>query len=227
MICICLCMIREYIQELKKFDKGALVIIIHATFFLLFSIYFPRRGFLFPAYSFLDRLIISGLIYGISPFIVFFLFRHQPRDFGISLGRVRQWSKELLLFYLVMIVILLIAFKFTNLKDVYPLFRRAGTSLELFLLYQAVQLFHMFTWEFFFRGYMLFGLEKKIGRTSILVQAIPFAIMHYRKPALEAYGSIFAGIFLGIIALRARSFLPCALLHFGVALTADIIGILM
>lgn len=94
-------------------------------------------------------------------------------------------------------------------------------------MYQAVQLFHMFTWEFFFRGYMLFGLEKKLGRASILVQAIPFAIMHYRKPPLEAYGSIFAGIFLGIIALRARSFLPCALLHFGVALTADIIGILM
>ena len=74
---------------------------------------------------------------------------------------------------------------------------------------------------------MLFGLEKKLGRVSVLIQAIPFAIMHYRKPQLEAYGSIFAGIFLGIIGLRARSFLPCAILHFLVALTADVIGILL
>jgi membrane protease YdiL (CAAX protease family) len=83
----------------------------------------------------------------------------------------------------------------------------------------------MFSWEFFFRGFMLFGLAKKMdNRLAILIQTIPFALMHYRKPPLEAYGSIFAGIFLGIIAIRARSFLPSAILHFLVALSADIIG---
>jgi hypothetical protein len=99
--------------------------------------------------------------------------------------------------------------------------------MSYFLFLQLAQLWYMLTWEFFFRGFMLFGLEPSFGRMSVLVQAIPFALVHFKKPQLEAYGSIFAGIFLGMIGLRARSFLPCVLLHYMVLLTADILGILL
>jgi hypothetical protein len=218
-------MIKEYIKEIKQFDLETVIIIIYSTFILLFGIYLRRGQFIFPRPVYLNRLIILGIIYGLSPFLLFFIFKHKPKDFGISLGHIKKWLKEVLFFYLLMVVILVLAFKFTNLKNVYPLYRKAAQGWNYFLVYQLIQLFHMFTWEFFFRGFMLFGLEKKFGRASILIQTIPFAIMHYRKPQLEAYGSIFAGIFLGIIGLRARSFLPCAILHFLVALTADILGI--
>ncbi len=218
-------MIKEYIKEIKQFDLETVIIIIYSTFILLFGIYLRRGQFIFPRPVYLNRLIILGIIYGLSPFLLFFIFKHKPKDFGISLGHIKKWLKEVLFFYLLMVVILVLAFKFTNLKNVYPLYRKAAQGWNYFLVYQLIQLFHMFTWEFFFRGFMLFGLEKKFGRASILIQTIPFAIMHYRKPQLEAYGSIFAGIFLGIIGWRARSFLPCAILHFLVALTADILGI--
>lgn len=220
-------MIKEYIKEIKQFDLETVIIIIYSTFILLFGIYLRRGQFIFPRPVYLNRLIILGIIYGLSPFLLFFIFKHKPKDFGISLGHIRKWLKEVLFFYLLMVVILILAFKFTNLKNVYPLYREAAQGWNYFLVYQLIQLFHMFTWEFFFRGFMLFGLEKKFGRASILIQTIPFAIMHYRKPQLEAYGSIFAGIFLGIIGLRAGSFLPCAILHFLVALTADILGIML
>lgn len=218
-------MIKEYIKEIKQFDLETVIIIIYSTFILLFGIYLRRGQFIFPRPVYLNRLIILGIIYGLSPFLLFFIFKHKPKDFGINLGHIKKWLKEVLFFYLLMVVILVLAFKFTNLKNVYPLYRKAAQGWNYFLVYQLIQLFHMFTWEFFFRGFMLFGLEKKFGRASILIQTIPFAIMHYRKPQLEAYGSIFAGIFLGIIGWRARSFLPCAILHFLVALTADILGI--
>lgn len=218
-------MIKEYIKEIKQFDLETVIIIIYSTFILLFGIYLRRGQFIFPRPVYLNRLIILGIIYGLSPFLLFFIFKHKPKDFGISLGHIKKWLKEVLFFYLLMVVILVLAFKFTNLKNVYPLYRKAAQGWNYFLVYQLIQLFHMFTWEFFFRGFMLFGLEKKFGRASILIQTIPFAIMHYRKHQLEAYGSIFAGIFLGIIGLRARSFLPCAILHFLVALTADVLGI--
>ena len=220
-------MIREFWNEIKKFDIKALVIIIVSTFLLLFTIYFRRATLFFPEHRFLDRLVISGAIYLIGPLLLLPLFKYRPKDFGIQFGNVRQWIKEMLVFFGIMDVILVIAFKFTNLKHVYPLFRPARTNITYFLLYQGIQLFHMIAWEFFFRGFMLFGLEKKYGRLAILIQTIPFAIMHFRKPALEAYGSIFAGIFQGTLGLRSRSFIPCALLHFLVALAADIIGILL
>jgi membrane protease YdiL (CAAX protease family) len=220
-------MLKEYIEEIKQFDFQTGIIIIYSTFVLLFSIYFCRHNPPLTGQYFFDNLIFSGIIYAISPFLLLFVFKFRLKDFGISFGNIKRWPREVLLFFGIMVVILVVAFLFTHLKNVYPLYRRAAHSTDRFLIYQLIKLFYMSSWEFFFRGFMLFGLEKKLGKISIFIQTIPFAIMHYRKPEIEAYGSIFAGIFLGIIAFRARSFLPCAILHFLVALTADILGILL
>jgi membrane protease YdiL (CAAX protease family) len=220
--------IRQYIEELKKLDLETVLIIAYSTFILLFGIYVRRVHIIFSGREelFLDRLFLLGMLYALSPFPLFFLFRRKLKDYGISFGRFKQWLRETAVFYLIMFLILLVVFKFTGMKYYYPLYRKAGQGIEYFLLYEGVQLIHMLGWEFFFRGFMLFGLEKKFGRASILIQTIPFAIMHYRKKPMEAYGSIFAGIFLGILGLRARSFLPCFILHFLVALSADILGII-
>ncbi len=224
---VCYYVIKQYIKEIKQLDIETVVIIVYSTFILLFGIYLRRMHFVFSGREelFLDRLIIMGILYGLSPLPLFFLFKRKPKDYGINLGRVKQWLKEVAVFYLIMLLILLVVFKFTDMKYYYPLYRKAARGMNYFLLYQGIQFFHMFAWEYFFRGFMLFGLEKKFGKASILVQTIPFAIMHYRKKPLEAYGSIFAGIFMGLLGLRSRSFLPCALLHFLVALSADILGI--
>jgi membrane protease YdiL (CAAX protease family) len=220
-------MLKEYIKEIKQFDLETLIIVIYSTFVLLFAVYIRRVHFLFPGQTFLDRLIVKGILYGLSPFLLFFIFKHELKDFGINLGHFKKWIKEVLFFYFIMVLVLFIAFKFTNLKNIYPLYHKAAHGMNYFLIYQLIHIFYMFTWEFFFRGFMLFGLEKKFGKASILIQTIPFAILHYKKPQLEAFGAIFTGIFLGILGLRARSFLPCAILHFLIALTADILGILL
>lgn len=50
--------------------------------------------------------------------------------------------------------------------------------------------------------------------------------MHTGKPAPEVWGSILAGIVLGLVALRGRSFIPAAILHFAVAATLDLLVLL-
>ena len=75
---------------------------------------------------------------------------------------------------------------------------------------------YMFAWEFLFRGYMLFGLEKSIGKSAIFVQAIPFVLLHLGKPFLETLACIPGGFILGYVAYRTRSFLPCFIIHFGI-----------
>ena len=72
---------------------------------------------------------------------------------------------------------------------------------------------------------MLFGLERKFGRYSILIQTLPFAVMHYNKPFPEAIGSIFAGVLLGVIALETRSFIYGAAIHWFVAMTMDVLAL--
>jgi hypothetical protein len=217
----------SYLDELRRIDLETGVIIIYTTLILLFVHFLRRTHFILPRDTFLERLILVGAIYVITPFLLYFLFRHSPKDFGMSLGKPGVWIKDVLVFYAVFLIILIVAFKFTNLKNVYPLYRKSTQGLSYFFFYQLIQMWYMLGWEFFFRGFMLFGLEPTFGRMSALVQAVPFAIVHFKKPQLEAYGAIFAGIFLGLIGLRARSFLPCFLLHYMIILTADILGIIL
>jgi membrane protease YdiL (CAAX protease family) len=71
---------------------------------------------------------------------------------------------------------------------------------------------------------MLFGLEKKFGYYTVLIQMIPFVILHNGKPFLETFGAIFGGIALGILALRTRSIYYCIVIHIGVMYSIDIIS---
>lgn len=218
----------EILSEVKKFDLEVLTIILYSCFILLFSIYLKRTKIFFANEPFLEKLLITGFIYLTSPFLHMVLFKNKPKDYGISLGKIKIWIKDLAFFFCIMLIVLILAFKFSNLGSFYPLYKKAGKNWNFFITYELIQLFHMFAWEFFFRGFMLFGLAKKIDyRIAILTQTIPFALLHYRKPPLEAYGSILAGFFLGIMGIRAHSFIPCAMLHFLVALTGDILGIFL
>jgi len=219
--------VKDYAKELKNIDREALVIAVYSTTILLFAMFMKRTHFILPRDLFMERLLVVGTLYGISPFVILLAFRRTPRDYGIALGNPKVWLRDVVFFYLIFLVILFIAFRFTNLKNVYPLYRKATQGMGYFFLYQMIQLWYMIGWEFFFRGFMLFGLERSLGRMSVLVQAIAFGLAHFRKPQLEAYGAVIAGVFLGLIALRARSFLPCIILHFLILLTADVLGILL
>jgi membrane protease YdiL (CAAX protease family) len=218
---------RAYVDELRKIDRESTLIIIYSTLILLFAMFMRRTHLIVPREVFLERLLVVGTLYGLSPFLLFFAFKHTPKDYGIGIGNPKSWLMDVLFFYLLFLVVLVVAFKFTGLKEVYPLSRRAAQSVGYFMIYQTVQLWYMIGWEFFFRGFMLFGLEPKFGRMSVLIQAMAFGLAHFKKPQIEAYGAVIAGIFLGLIALRSRSFLPCILLHYMVVLTADILGILV
>ena len=111
------------------------------------------------------------------------------------------------------------------------MFDGAHVNLRALLYYELGMGFYMFCWEFFFRGFLLFGLMKtRLGTTgAVLAQAVPFALLHWSwqavasKPSQEVIGSFIAAIVLGILAVRTRSFLYGYLAHWGVSLTLDLI----
>ena len=71
----------------------------------------------------------------------------------------------------------------------------------------------LLTWEFFFRGWLLWDLGRRFGSDAIWLQMIPFALMHVFKPPLEAVSTVLGGAFFGILAWRTGSFLYGWLLH--------------
>lgn len=80
--------------------------------------------------------------------------------------------------------------------------------------------------EAFFRGFLLFSLERQIGAAAIGVMVVPYCMIHFHKPLPEVFGAIIAGLVLGWLALATRSLLGGVLLHVGVALSMDIAALL-
>ena len=166
-----------------------------ATFFLFFVV----------------ALLVARLVHGL-----------KPREVGVSAGDWRRGLKWTGVFAAVMVPVVVAASFTPTFAKQYPLARTADDSLAALLVFELVMLVYFIGWEFFFRGYMLFALEKHIGKVAILVQMIPFAVLHGNKPLPEALGAIVVGILLGYFALATRSFWYCALVHFAVAATMDV-----
>jgi membrane protease YdiL (CAAX protease family) len=140
----------------------------------------------------------------------FLLFRDKPRDYGIRIGR---WKSSIILTAVCLAAMTLILYGTGKMPEFRSYYHMHVIDWPRLLLKAAL---YMFAWEFLFRGYMLFGLEKSIGRNAIFVQTIPFVLLHIGKPFLETLACIPGGFILGYVAYRTRSFLPCFIIHFGI-----------
>jgi membrane protease YdiL (CAAX protease family) len=90
----------------------------------------------------------------------------------------------------------------TYYADYFP--PASSTALPGLLLSLVV---YMFCWEWFFRGFLLFGLAQGVGGVvAVLLQALLFGWAHQGKPPLEFYSSFAGGLVLGTIAWRQKSF---------------------
>jgi membrane protease YdiL (CAAX protease family) len=73
---------------------------------------------------------------------------------------------------------------------------------------------YMFCWEWFFRGFLLFGMAQGLGPfVSIVLQALLFGAAHIGKPPEEMYSSFAGGALLGWICWREKSFAPAFYAH--------------
>jgi membrane protease YdiL (CAAX protease family) len=234
-----------YWNELKKLlsPAGPLVVCAVYSFVLMFPRYHNKllRINLFGTQARLaERVAVEGIWFMLLPVFAILILtilawvfpktkkvfpQHRFRDFGFRLGSALGW-RDVAIFFAVMVPLVIFAVVQKDFARTYPLFKLARKSLVIFLIWEAVHLVHMFGWEFLNRGFLLFGLEEKMGRWAILATAIPFALLHIGKPELEAFGSFIAAIALGWVALRARSFIPGAILHWVVAATVDILAII-
>ncbi len=139
------------------------------------------------------------------------LFREKPSDYGICLGK---WKLALVSVALCLSIMAVVIYIVADLQA-FEIYYKLPESTNWGRLFINIALY-LFSWEFIFRGYMLFGLEKAIGSSAIFIQAIPFALLHTGKPELEALTAFFGGCILGYISYRTRSFLPCFVIHFGI-----------
>lgn len=150
------------------------------------------------------------LFYFAIPFATILVLRENPLKWGLTIGRWRWTLGLTLVGALGAVALLIMAVRMPVFRQYY---RRLGPQTGTWWPWIGFLAVDMFVWEFFFRSFMLFGLEPALGELAIYVQMIPFAIAHLGKPEAETLSSIAGGILVGYIVRRSRSFWPAFILH--------------
>lgn len=195
-------------SELRNFDgflKGWYREIIVISFATLFMILHNHHK--------IENFWISSIVYfGILPVLTILIFlRKNPLDFGLKLGNYRFWIPYVVIFLVIAVPILYFSSDMSSVQGYY----RNHRNSELFTYIWQMGIY-MLGWEFLFRGFMLFGLKDKFKEGSILIQMIPFVLLHFGKPEIETISTIFTGILWGYISYRGNSFWPAYIMHMGV-----------
>jgi membrane protease YdiL (CAAX protease family) len=145
-------------------------------------------------------------------------------DWGLGLGDFAWWRGPVgLLLAMIFVGIPLTVWLFPEFAEFYPRYKPARTDVVQLLYYEVAMGVYMFCWEFFFRGFMLFGLARTMGPVpSILIQAYPFFILHQNKPEPEMVSSWFGGILMGWLCWRSKCAWPSFLLHWVLYSTMEV-----
>ncbi|MBM4371097.1 MAG: CPBP family intramembrane metalloprotease [Deltaproteobacteria bacterium] len=152
------------------------------------------------------------------------VLRRRLRDLGISpRGFLRHLHVYVILFLPVLASVYFVSFR-REFQETYPFYHFPASMAHL-ALWELMYGLQFFSLEFFFRGFMLAGWRERIGWKAILVMMIPYCMIHFPKPALEAAGAIIAGSVLGILALRTRSIWGGVAIHVTVAWTMDLMSL--
>ena len=103
----------------------------------------------------------------------------------------------------------------------YPFYKLSSRSWLDLLIWEALYIAQFFGLEVFFRGFMLVPLRRTLGSGAIFAMCVPYVMIHYGKPYLEASSAFIAGVALGSLAMRTRSIYSGFLVHVTVALLMD------
>lgn len=156
----------------------------------------------FTVSKLLDRTILYLLI---PLFIIIFIFRESPAVYGFQLGDWRTGLKLTALAILLITPVLWWLVRSDGGMKSYYGDLLSGLPWNTFI--------ELLGWEFFFRGWLLFGYFRKFGDDALWLQAVPFALAHIGKPEIETLSTIFGGFVFGWIAWRSKSFLYPFLIH--------------
>ncbi len=228
----------RFIETLKERDWKIKILLLSVPVILLvyiyhgmdeaFARYFSHLSnlYYFDIYRYVYQFLTTLVLFFLFPLIIIKLvFKEKLKNYGLTLGDKRYGLRFIIITIpLIVTPIIILGSHMPQVRAEYPLSKLVQDNASVFLLYEfSYVLLYYVGWEFFFRGYMLFGLREKFGDAyAILLQVIPSALLHFNKPESEFLGSIVLGIVLGYLALRTRSILYPLIIHSCIGVFTDL-----
>ncbi len=206
----------------------AVLLIIHHYFAhpAFFDDHLARRFIINPINELYRYLYFFGatfIVLGVLPMaMALILWNERPSTWGVTLGRDR-WRYLLVSLMAVVLLVPVLAFasSIPSIAAFHPLSKLALKYSRALIYYEVFLLLYIAGWEFFFRGFILFGLKRGTGDLAIYLQAIPYAITHLDRSGIEALASIPTAVLLGYLASRTGSVLYGIIIHWFCAILID------
>lgn len=171
------------------------------------------------------RLLVVAIIL----FFLWWFFNREGSFYGIVPKKLK-W-KPYLLMLLIMVPLIAVASTqpdflstYPKMKEVLPLPGDATPGWLYKLLYELSYGSDFISIEFFFRGFLIIGFMKWVGKDTILPMACFYCTIHFGKPMGECISSYFGGMLLGIVSYHTRSIYGGLMVHLGIALLMELGG---
>lgn len=157
--------------------------------------------------------------------VIHWAFKENLHDYGIGLGETRRYIPyAIALASPIVFFAFLVSFR-QDFANHYPFYPLASRSILDLILWECLYISQFIALEFFFRGFVLHACKPTFGASAIFVMCVPYLMIHFGKPWLEATGAIPFGILLGVLALRSRSIWGGAGVHITIALSMDFMAL--
>jgi membrane protease YdiL (CAAX protease family) len=162
----------------------------------------------------------------LTPYVVWrFAFpRDNLRDLGLRFAGFRQHSWLYALFVVVMVPVLLLVSRQPDFGSYYPIYSKAGRSWVDFLTWEVIYIGQFVGLEMFFRGWWI-RTTRVFGTGAIFSMIVPYCMIHFGKPYLEACAALIAGVVLGSLSIRTRSIWAGVAVHVTVAILMDVLAL--
>lgn len=233
------CHLKDKLPLSKRFwlmsALGFAVLALDRTVLPNFSKLFISHEELGIAFRFCSKAIINfgGMLTILLPLVLLKYIFDKDEHYGIYGLRFKEVNFKAYAWMLLVMVPLVFAASFLpSFIDYYPVYKRSGGAdfasyfglpeWQSKLIFEYFYLHVFFNTELFFRGFLVIGLSKMLGKNVVLPMAATYAVLHYGKPLGETISSVFGGYILGVVALYSRNIWGGVFVHVGIAILMEI-----
>lgn len=240
LILIPILFIKKQQHKLLQTEFWVKSIVFFGTFGLLVAFWQYKYLFNYSEMSTSNKVFYRQMVFNLKriiPFLIIFYAVKRVYDkedkhlYGL---RIRGMSyKPFLIMLVLMIPLIAIASYMPDFQKAYPQYKfwmysgAFGMSqVQAAVVFEFVYGLDFASVELLYRGALVVGMARVLGREAVLPMAGAYVILHFGKPLGESISSFFGGFILGIHALEKRNIFGGIIIHVGIAYLMEIAAIL-
>ncbi len=232
--------IKKQQHKLKQSEFWIKSLIYFTTFGIMIAFWQERKMFDLSDFKVSERYLIYRIIAELKriiPFIIIFFAvksyydKKEKHLLGLRFKGINY--KPFFVMLILMLPLIAIASFQPAFQHTYPQYKFWNydgafglTPLQSDLLFELAYGMDFISIELFFRGALIIGMARVLGKEAVLPMAAAYVIIHFGKPAGEAISAFFGGFILGVHSLKTKNIFGGIVIHVGIAYSMEIAAIL-